>query len=75
MRAEPLWGVRRHDVGPEPVIQTMEGRDAQAEQMARSMAKDMTEVARRNGWDNAPELVRCQLMWEVVPIDKPIESP
>jgi hypothetical protein len=61
-----MWGVRRHDVGDTPSVWIMEGNEAQAEENARSMVKSMTEVANEKGWDNAPELVQCRLMWKVV---------
>lgn len=63
----PIWAVRRHDVGDEPVVYVMEGRHlGEAEEQARSMVAYMTEVSDRNGWDNAPELLRCNVVWEVV---------
>lgn len=61
-----LWGVRRYDVGEEPVNYVMEGNEKTAEQHARSMVADMTATAEQNGWDNAPELLRCRVVWEVV---------
>lgn len=61
-----MWGVRRHDVGDEPVVYIIEGNEKTAEETARSMVGQMTEVSERNGWDNAPELVQCKLMWKVV---------
>lgn len=61
-----MWGVRRHDVGDEPAIWVMEGNEQVAENHAREMVKYMTEVSERNGWDNAPELLRCRVLWEVV---------
>lgn len=62
------WAVRRHDVpeGYDPDIVVIEGYDKQAEEIARSMVGHMTEVSDRNGWDNAPELLRCNIQWEVV---------
>lgn len=61
-----MWGVRRHDVGDEPVVYVIEGNEKTAEKTARSMVSQMTEVSDRNGWDNAPELLRCRVVWEVV---------
>lgn len=63
----PIWAVRRHDVGDEPVVYIMESRHpGEAEEHARSMVRSMTEVAERNGWDNAPELLHCDVVWTVV---------
>ncbi len=66
-----MWGVRRHDVGDKPVVYIIEGSEAQAEEIARSMVNQMTEAAEQNGWDNAPELVQCRLMWKVVDGSRP----
>ena len=63
-----IWAVRRHDVGDDPVIYTMDDLGGGGEEAARSMVAYINRVCDAKGWpERKAELLRCQLQWEVVP--------
>lgn len=59
-----LWGIRRHDVGDEPVVMRIE----QGETLAREWFRDFYRLWEASPWrdeQHPPELVAARIHWQV----------
>lgn len=64
-----LWGVRRYDVGDDPVVMRIEGGETDAIDWYRGMLQLYDRWVERHPGEQAPhppELVRCALDWRLV---------